>query len=33
VEGKLKGISMLWYPTTTPDGQDWSTECGAPPLY
>jgi len=33
VEGKLKGISMLWYPTTTPSGEDWSTECGAPPLY
>ena len=33
VEGKIKGLKMVWWPTTTPDGQDWSTECGAPPLY
>jgi prepilin-type processing-associated H-X9-DG protein len=33
VEGEIKGIKMVWWPTTTPSGEDWSTECGAPPLY
>ena len=33
VEGKIKGINVLWYPTTTPSGEDWSSACGAPPLY
>ncbi len=33
VEGRIKGLSMVWYPTTTPSGEDWSSACGAPPLY
>ncbi len=34
VERKFKGIALAWYPTTTPRGEDFSSEeCGIPPLY
>jgi len=33
VERGLKGVGILWYPTTTPSGEDFSSECGVPPLY
>jgi prepilin-type N-terminal cleavage/methylation domain-containing protein/prepilin-type processing-associated H-X9-DG protein len=31
--GQIKGLPIMWYPTTTPSGEDWSSVCGAPPLY
>jgi prepilin-type N-terminal cleavage/methylation domain-containing protein/prepilin-type processing-associated H-X9-DG protein len=33
VERKFKGIGMMWYPTTTPDGHCVSEDCGIPCLY
>ena len=33
VERQFKGIAWMWYPTTTPSGEDFSSSCGAPPLY
>ena len=32
-ERQFKGIAWMWYPTTTPRGEDFSSECGVPPLY
>jgi len=33
VERQFKGIGLMWYPTTTATGEDFSTDCGFPPLY
>ncbi len=33
VERGFKGIALMWYPTTTADGEDFSSACGFPPVY